>query len=63
MPRIPTQNTNFIDPQAERARGMSALEAIRGYAGAPSQASVMRPGESEAYGAGETLGRSEHSLS
>lgn len=54
MPRIPTQNAYFIDPQAERARGRLALEAIRGYAGAPSQADVMRPGETEAYGAGET---------
>jgi len=54
MPRIPTQNTRFIDPQAERARGMLALEAIRGYAGAPSQASVMSPGANEAYTTGET---------
>lgn len=62
MPRIPVQNTRFIDPQAERARGMSALEAIRGYAGAPSQASVMRPGEAEAYGAGELTGLAEAAL-
>lgn len=62
MPRIPTQNAYFIDPQAEQARGMSALEAIRGYAGAPSQASVMRPGETEAYGTGELTALAEAAL-
>jgi hypothetical protein len=52
-PRIPTRNTRFIDPEAETNRGMSALEALRGYFGAPSQASVMRPGMSSAYSGGE----------
>jgi hypothetical protein len=58
-PRIPTRNTRFIDPEAETNRGMSALEALRGYFGAPSQASVMRPGMSSAYSGGELAGMAE----
>ena len=58
-PRIPKQNTRFINPQAEARRGMSALEALRGYAGAPSQASVMYPGSQQGYEAGELAGMAE----
>jgi hypothetical protein len=58
-PRIPTRNTRFIDPEGESARGRSALEVLRGYAGAPSQASVMRPDEIGAYGQGESAAMAE----
>ena len=58
-PRIPKQNTRFINPQAESFRGRSALEALRGYAGAPSQASVMYPGSQQGYEAGELAGMAE----
>lgn len=58
-PRIPKQNTRFINPQAESSRGRSALEALRGYAGAPSQASVMYPGSQQGYEAGELAGMAE----
>ena len=58
-PRIPKQNTRFINPQAESSRGRSALEALRGYAGAPSQASVMHPGSRQGYEAGELAGMAE----
>lgn len=53
MPSIPAQNAYFIDPEAERARGLSVIEAMRGYAGAPTQASVMSPGAGKAYTTGE----------
>lgn len=58
-PRIPIRGARFIDPEAERMRGMSALEALRGYAGAPSQASVMYPGALSAYEGGELAGMAE----
>jgi len=58
-PRIPTRGTRFINPEAERMRGMSALEALRGYAGAPSQSSAMYPGSQEAYESGELAGMAE----
>lgn len=58
-PRIPTRGTRFIDPEAERIRGRSALEALRGYAGAPSQSSAMYPGSQEAYESGELAGMAE----
>jgi hypothetical protein len=58
-PRIPKQNARFFDVEGVSARGRSVLEMLRGYAGAPSQASVMRPGETEAYGLGETAGVAE----
>jgi hypothetical protein len=58
-PRIPTRGTRFINPEAERMRGMSALEALRGYAGAPSRASVMYPGSQQGYEAGELTGMAE----
>ena len=58
-PRIPKQNTRFINPQAESSRGRSALEALRGYAGAPSRASVMYPGSQQGYEAGELAGMAE----
>ena len=54
MPRIPTQNAYFINPESERSRGLSVIEAMRGYAGAPTQASVMSPEAGEAYTTGET---------
>lgn len=57
--RVPTRSTRFIDPEAERIRGRSALEALRGYVGAPSQASVMHPGSREAYESGELAGMAE----
>lgn len=57
--RVPTRSTRFIDPEAERIRGWSALEALRGYAGAPSQASVMYPGTQRGYEAGELAGMAE----
>lgn len=57
--RVPTRSIRFIDPEAERIRGRSALEALRGYAGAPSQASVMHPGSREAYESGELAGMAE----
>lgn len=57
--RVPTRSTRFIDPEAERIRGRSALETLRGYAGAPSQASVMHPGSREAYESGELAGMAE----
>lgn len=57
--RVPTRSTRFIDPEAERIRGRSALEALRGYAGAPSQASVMYPGSQQGYEAGELAGMAE----
>lgn len=55
-PRIPKRNTHFIHPEAESSRGRSALEAMRGYVGAPSQASVMYPGTQRGYEAGELAG-------
>ena len=58
-PRIPIRGTRFINPEAERMRGMSALEALRGYAGAPSQASVMHPGSAAGYESGELAGMAE----
>ena len=58
-PRIPKQNARFINPEAESFRGRSALEALRGYAGAPSRASVMYPGSQQGYGAGELAGMAE----
>ena len=58
-PRIPTRGARFIDPEAERIRGRSALEALRGYAGAPSQSSAMYPGSQEAYESGELAGMAE----
>lgn len=58
-PRIPTRGAQFIDPEAERIRGRSALEALRGYAGAPSQSSAMYPGSQEAYESGELAGMAE----
>lgn len=58
-PRIPIRGARFIDPAAERMRGRSALEALRGYAGAPSQASVMHPGSAEGYESGELAGMAE----
>ena len=58
-PRIPKQNTRFINPEAESFRGRSALEALRGYAGAPSRASVMYPGSQQGYEAGELAGMAE----
>ena len=57
--RVPTHDTRFIDPEAERMRGRSALEALRGYAGAPSQASVMYPGSAAGYESGELAGMAE----
>lgn len=57
--RVPTRSTRFIDPEAERIRGRSALEALRGYAGAPSQSSAMYPGSQEAYESGELAGMAE----
>lgn len=57
--RVPTRSTRFIDPEAERIRGWSALEALRGYAGAPSRASVMYPGTQRGYEAGELAGMAE----
>lgn len=57
--RVPTRSTRFIDPEAESSRGRSALEAMRGYAGAPSQASVMYPGTQRGYEAGELAGMAE----
>lgn len=57
--RVPIRGARFIDPEAERMRGMSALEALRGYAGAPSQASVMHPGSRKAYESGELAGMAE----
>ena len=57
--RVPTRNTRFLDPEAERIRGRSALEALRGYAGAPSQSSAMYPGSQEAYESGELAGMAE----
>lgn len=58
-PRIPKHNARFINPEAESSRGRSALEAVRGYAGAPSQASVMYPGTQRGYEAGELAGMAE----
>ena len=58
-PRIPKRNARFMDTEGEMARGMSALEALRGYAGAPSQASVMVPGALSAYEGGELAGMAE----
>ena len=58
-PRIPKQNARFINPEAESFRGRSALEALRGYAGAPSRASVMYPGTQRGYEAGELAGMAE----
>lgn len=58
-PRIPLRGTRFIDPEAERIRGRSALEALRGYAGAPSQSSAMYPGSQEAYESGELASMAE----
>lgn len=57
--RVPTRGARFIDPEAERIRGRSALEALRGYAGAPSQSSAMYPGSQEAYESGELAGMAE----
>lgn len=58
-PRIPKKNARFINPEAESSRGRSVLEAMRGYAGAPSQASVMYPGTQRGYEAGELAGMAE----
>ena len=58
-PRIPKQNARFINPQVESSRGRSALEALRGYAGAPSRASVMYPWSQQGYEAGELAGMAE----
>ena len=58
-PRIPKQNARFINPEAESLRGRSVLEALRGYAGAPSRASVMHPGSQQGYEAGELAGMAE----
>lgn len=58
-PRIPKRNTYFINPEAESSRGRSVLEAMRGYAGVPSQASVMYPGTQRGYEAGELAGMAE----
>lgn len=58
-PRIPKHHAYFIDPEAESFRGRSALEAIRGYVGAPSRASVMYPGTQRGYEAGELAGMAE----
>ena len=58
-PRIPTRGARFIDPEAERFRGLGVLEALRGYAGAPSQASVMYPGSAAGYESGELAGMAE----
>ena len=58
-PRIPKRNARFIDVEGESNRGMAALEALRGYAGAPSQASVMVPGALSAYEGGELAGMAE----
>lgn len=58
-PRIPKRNTHFINPETESSRGRSALEAMRGYVGAPSQASVMYPGTQRSYEAGELAGMAE----
>lgn len=60
--RVPTRSTRFIDPEAERFRGLGVLEALRGYAGAPSQASVMYPGAAEAYETGELAGLAEAAI-
>lgn len=57
--RVPTRSTRFIDPEAESSRGRSVLEALRGYAGAPSQASVMYPGTQRGYESGELAGMAE----
>lgn len=58
-PRIPKRNTHFINPEAESSRGRSALEAMRGYTGVPSRASVMYPGTQRGYEAGELAGMAE----
>ncbi len=58
-PRIPKQNARFINPEAESFRGRSALEALRGYAGVPSRASVMYPGSQQGYESGELAGMAE----
>lgn len=58
-PRIPIRGARFINPEAERMQGMSALEALRGAAGAPSQASVMHPGSAAGYESGELAGMAE----
>lgn len=58
MPRIPTRNARFINPEAERIRGMGALSALKGYAGA-DRPSVMYPGADRAYDAGELAGMAE----
>lgn len=58
-PRIPKRNARFIDSDAETDRGRAALEMLRGYAGAPSQASVMHPGALDAYEGGELAGMAE----
>lgn len=58
-PRIPKQNARFFDVEAESLRGRSVLEALRGYAGAPSRASVMHPGSQQGYEAGELAGMAE----
>lgn len=57
-PRIPKQNARFM-PSEEADRGRAAFEALRGYAGAPSQASVMHPGALSAYEGGELAGIAE----
>lgn len=56
--RIPTQDARFMSPE-EEDRGRAAFEALRGYAGAPSRASVMHPGSQEAYESGELAGMAE----
>lgn len=58
-PRIPKRNAHFIDSDAEADRGRAVLEMLRGYAGAPSQASVMHPGALSAYEGGELAGMAE----
>lgn len=50
--RVPKKG---VDAATEQG-GRDAFEILRGFFGAPSQASVMRPGEVDAYGAGETAG-------
>lgn len=58
-PRIPKRNARFIDSDAETDRGRAAVEMLRGYAGAPSQASAMHPGALSAYEGGELAGMAE----
>lgn len=57
-PRIPKSNARFINPEAESIRGRGTLAALKGYVGA-EEPSVMVPGASEAYKAGEMAGLAE----